>query len=109
MQENIAIINKDTQTPLASGLEGEHVRLFEGAWYFEREAVDMTDLIVTERVYICPYKGRCYWIDLKTAVSTHQNVAFTYFETSPGYEFIQHRIGFYAGEREATLEKITQP
>ena len=89
---------------LASGKVGEAVRLFEGAWYFVPEAVDRTHLVVTERTYICPYKGTCYWIDLKTPDHQAQNVAFTYFKVNPGYEFVKDQIGFYAGRREATTQ-----
>lgn len=103
MDERIITI-KETKNDavLAAGRVGETVRLFEGAWYFAPEVVDMTHLVVTERTYICPYKGTCYWIDLNTPDHQAQNVAFTYFQVNLGYEFVQDKIGFYAGLREAT-------
>ena len=94
-----------TNDVLASGKVGKAVRLFEGAWYFVSEAVDKTHLVITGRTYICPYKGTCYWIDLKTPVYQAQNVAFTYFKVNPGYEFIKDQIGFYAGRRESTVQE----
>jgi len=35
-------------------------------------------------------------------------VAFTYFDVSLGYEFIQNKIGFYAGKREATIQESSE-
>ena len=93
---------------LAVGTKDEQVILFEGAWYFDREVVDMTHLFITERTYICPYKGTCYWIDLQLPSGTVQNVAFTYFDVNPGYEFIQDKIGFYAGKRNATIQESSE-
>lgn len=104
-QEIITIKASHYEQGLASGVAGEHVQLFEGAWYFARDRVDMTHLIVTDRTYICPYKGVCYWIDLDMGDRQAQNVAFTYFDVNPGYEFIQDKIAFYAGRREATYEE----
>ncbi len=105
--EKRKIIIKDNQTGqiLALATAGEGASLFEGAWYFALDAVDMTHLQVTKRTYICPYKGVCYWIDLAAPDHQARNVAFTYFDVNPGYEFIQDRIGFYAGEREATSQE----
>ena len=98
---------KDTKIGLvlASAVESERVSLFEGAWYFDREAVDMTYLKVTADTYVCPYKGTCYWIDLATPDYSGQHIAFTYFDVQPGYEFVQDKIGFYAGVREHTVEE----
>lgn len=89
---------------IATAVAGEAVQLFEGAWYFDKTAVDFTNLIITERTYICPYKGTCYWIDLQTENGRFADIGFTYFEVNPGYEFIQDKFGFYAGKREATKQ-----
>jgi uncharacterized protein (DUF427 family) len=103
-ERTISIKANKTGTVLASGQVGVDVRLFEGAWYFAAEAVDTTHLVVTDRTYICPYKGTCYWIDLKMPDFQAKNVAFTYFKVNPGYEFVKDQIGFYAGRREATAQ-----
>ena len=65
----------------------------------------MKHLVITDRTYTCSYKGTCYWIDLVTPGHQRQNVAFTYFQVHKGYEFIKDKIGFYAGQREATIEE----
>jgi len=100
----ISIQDTKSESLLASAIENERVLLFEGAWYFDMQAVDMAHLVVTDRTYVCPYKGTCYWIDLDAPDHQSKNVAFTYFETNPGYEFVQDKIGFYAGRRQDTVQ-----
>jgi uncharacterized protein (DUF427 family) len=90
---------------VASGTPGEKVQEFEGHWYFKRESVDMTHLHITERIYTCPYKGRCYWIDLESPHGRAQNVAWTYFDVKPGYEFIEGQIAFYARNTAGTISE----
>ena len=91
---------------LASATKGAGVQLFEGAWYFDQEFVDVSQLVVTDRTYICPYKGTCYWIDMEGADGhTCENIGWIYFRVDEGYEFVRDRIGFYAGKREATFEE----
>lgn len=104
-QEVITIKEKQGGRVLATAPEGAGVRLFEGAWYFDPEAVDMTHLVVTDRTYVCPYKGTCYWIDLDMPDHKAENVGFVYFEVNSGYEFVKDQIAFYTGRREATYEE----
>lgn len=100
----IIIEDRHSGKQLATAVTGEGVQLFEGAWYFDKTAVDFTNLVISERTYICPYKGTCYWIDLETPDYRAENIGFTYFVVNPGYEFVQNKFGFYAGKREATRQ-----
>jgi uncharacterized protein (DUF427 family) len=108
MSEQIILIKTiQTDETLAIGQRNKEVQLFEGAWYFDRDAVDMTHLAISNRTFTCSYKGICYWIDL--ILPNHppvKNVGFTYFSTSDGYEFIQDKIGLYYGRREATYQEM---
>jgi uncharacterized protein (DUF427 family) len=89
---------------IASGVENETVRVFEGNWYFKPEVVNMDHLRVTERIYTCPYKGVCYWIDLETPSGERtQNIGWVYRQPKPGYEFIKDQIGLYARSTQGTL------
>ena len=95
-----------TNETLAIGKRNQDVQLFEGAWYFDQDVVDMTHLVISNRTFTCPYKGICYWIDL--ALPNHppiKDVGFTYFKTNDGYEFIQDKIGLFYGRREATYQE----
>ena len=102
---SVTIKSKFTGETLASAEKRDGVRLFEGAWYFQPDKVDMSNLVVTERTYTCPYKGICYWIDFQTAEHQAEDVAFVYFRVNPGYEFVKDQIGFYAGIHDATVEE----
>lgn len=106
-RETITIKDVQTGMVLAEAILGEGVQLFEGAWYFDRHAVDMTHLVISERTYTCHYKGVCYWIDLDASHHKARDVGFIYFDLKEGYEFLKNKIAFYAGQRQATVEKAT--
>ena len=107
MSEQIILIKTiQTDETLAIGQRNKEVQLFEGAWYFDQDAVDMTHLAISNRTFTCPNKGICYWIDL--TLPNHppiKDVGFTYFKTNDGYEFIQDKIGLFYGRREATYQE----
>jgi uncharacterized protein (DUF427 family) len=93
---------------IASAEDHQSVRMFEGNWYFNPEAVNMQHLKVTDRTYTCPYKGVCYWIDLETPDGTKaQNVAWVYRNPKPTYEFITDQIAFYTRQTEGTISEKT--
>jgi|GEM_PF-392498 len=93
---------------VASGIENETARVFEGNWYFKPEVVNMEHLRVTDRTYTCPYKGMCYWIDIEMPEGGRvQNVGWVYRQPKPGYEFIKDEIGLYARPTQGTLADKT--
>src|SRR5690349_15520969 len=102
---SLTIKERSTGSIIATGAENENVRVFEGAWYFNPELVDMQYLHVTQRTYTCPYKGVCYWIDIETPKGKVQNVAWVYRDPKKGYERIQNRIAFYQGNRQGTISE----
>ncbi len=89
---------------LADGAEDATVFKLEGNWYFNPEVVDMSHLQVTDRTYVCPHKGTCFWIDLAMPDHHIANVAWVYTIIKPGYERIKDKIAFYPGRREGTVE-----
>jgi uncharacterized protein (DUF427 family) len=97
-------IESNSGARLARGAEPSGVFRFEGNWYFEASGVELQHLQVTERIYTCPYKGVCYWIDLVENGQTSQNVGWVYRQPKAGYEQIKDCIAFYAGKRPATRE-----
>src|SRR5258706_7397662 len=100
----LTIKERSTGSIIATGAENENVRVFEGAWYFKPELVNMEYLHVTERTYTCPYKGVCYWIDIETPDGQRaQNVGWVYRQPKSSYEFIANEIGFYARATQVTL------
>ncbi|MDZ4769779.1 MAG: DUF427 domain-containing protein [Chloroflexota bacterium] len=90
----VSIKDRTTGTTIAEGLLGQDVYELEDSWYFPVEQVEMITLNVTERIYTCPYKGVCYWIDLETDGMHAQNIAWVYEKPKRGYERIAGHIGF---------------
>jgi uncharacterized protein (DUF427 family) len=88
---------------IAEGELGQSVIQFEGYYYFDPDRVQMDHLVVTDRVYVCPYKGQAFWLDLETANGTIRDVAWVYHNPKPGYTQIKDRIGFYDGKRAGTI------
>jgi len=88
---------------LAEGVIGQTVQVVEEGWYFAPEAVDTTYLRITDRIYTCPYKGVCYWIDLDAPEMRAQNVAWVYSEPKRGYEKIKGLIAFSRRGSNATI------
>ncbi len=90
---------------IAKGSDSDNTVLpFEGNLYFTPEAVNMENLRVTDRLYTCPYKGVCHWVDLVTPEGTQAtNVGWVYRNPKPGYENIKDRIAFYNRATSGTI------
>lgn len=90
---NITIRETTTGEVLAQADESEVVRVENGI-YFPLESVYQRHLVITDRVYSCPYKGVCNWIDLVAPAIRADNIAWVYQAPKAGYERIAGRIGF---------------
>ncbi len=86
---------------------GDGVFEQEGAYYFDPELVDMTHLVMTPRIYKCPYKGVCHWLDLETDSGTIKDVGWIYTEPREGYEHLRDRVGFAFGMRPGVMVQRT--
>lgn len=84
---------------VAQGKQDRDVFLLEGAYYFEPEQVKQDHLIITNRTYVCVYKGLCQWIDLDTPEGIIQDVGWVYTLPDPKYEYIRDKIAFAFGIR----------
>ena len=105
MLRTITIISTATGDVLARGVEGQTVVRLENNWYFDSAVVNHDALTITERVYICPHKGSCFWIDLNLPNTDASDVAWVYTIVKPHYEHIKDKIAFYGGTRSATREQ----
>jgi len=70
----------------------------EGNWYLHPDAVGHLPLDVSDRLYSCPDKGVCNWVDLETPLGFMNNVAWVYRETFPAFRHIDGWFGFYGSE-----------
>lgn len=67
----------------------------EGNWYFHPSVMDMNIFHATDKLYTCPYKGTCNWVDLERDKLYIPDVAWVYPETFPAYQHIAGWYGFY--------------
>lgn len=75
--------------------DGDKVRHIEGNWYFAPETVNTETLETSDRIYDCPIKGRCYWVDMVDNGRYKNNLSWIYFDTLPDYDHIRDWYGFY--------------
>ena len=84
---------------IAQGELGNGVFELESAYYFDPELVNADNLVLTQRVYVCAYKGKCYWLDLQTDSGVFKDVGWIYTEPRAGYEHIKDKDAFAFGMR----------
>ena len=99
---NVKIIDKARNECIAQADLDSGVFKFEGNYYFDPDKVQMDHLIVTDRIYVCPYKGNANWVDLHTDSGVIKDVAWIYRDPKPGYGQIKDHVGFYDGSRQGT-------
>ena len=80
-------------------------REIEGNWYVDPIAVNAAHLELTSHEYVCPYKGRCHYVDFVDGDRRVARVAWVYDDVKDGWEHIKGKYGFYAGETAAKLGK----
>lgn len=73
----------------------EQVLFLEDNWYFHPDSIDTSRFEISDRTYLCPYKGTCYWVDLHTEDSVINDVAWVYPNPKPGFRKIKGWYGFY--------------
>jgi len=102
---NVTIRERESGAALAEAEVGPNLAKYEGNWYFDPAAVQSDVLRVSERVYTCPIKGACNWVDyVGPEGQVVRDVAWVYPKVKPGHELIQGRYGFYAASRGGTIE-----
>lgn len=88
------IIRKSDGVVLASAPENR-VRHIEGNWYFHPDHVNKQQLETSDRVYDCPKKGSCLWVDMKNNRHYINDCSWIYTTTLPDYDVINGWYGFY--------------
>ncbi len=78
--------------------DGQVIRL-EGNYYFHPDVVDTSALEITSRLYDCPKKGICNWIDMRTDKGIVTDAAWIYPETKKDFQHIAGWYGFYPDHR----------
>ncbi len=77
----------------------DQVTVLDNTYYFHPDTVDLDGLEKTGRVYQCPHKGTCCWVDLVTEKGVIIDASWIYPEPKEGYRHIAGWYGFYASHR----------
>lgn len=98
MSDHACIVRKSDGHVLVRARRDEVLAL-EDNFYFPAAAIDRTRFEVSDRPYLCRYKGTCYWVDYKSDSGFINDVAWVYPDPKPGYRKIAGRFGFYPEHR----------
>jgi uncharacterized protein (DUF427 family) len=95
----LCVVRKKDGAVLVRAASADAVVRLEGNFYFAPADVDATLFAETGRVYHCPHKGICDWLDLATDKGLVVDATWIYREPLPAYQRIAGRYGFYGDHR----------
>ena len=98
-------INNDDHILLQA--QGNQLQEVEKNYYIHPDLIDMSQFDVSDRIYNCPVKGICFWIDLKTDLGWINDICWVYPEPKKAYQGIAGWYGFYPSHKK--YEIIEQP
>jgi uncharacterized protein (DUF427 family) len=75
--------------------EASQWQRLEDNYYVDPACIDDSRFVVSQRVYLCPAKGKSFWVDLKTDRGWLNDICWVYPEPGPGYRHIAGWYGFY--------------
>jgi uncharacterized protein (DUF427 family) len=98
-------INNDDHILLQA--QGNQLQEVEKNYYIHPDLIDMSQFEVSDRIYNCPVKGICFWVDLKTDLGWINDICWVYPEPKKAYQRIAGWYGFYPSHKK--YEIIGQP
>lgn len=101
------IIRNSDGTVLASA-PASQVRQLEGNWYFHPDGVNEEYFETSDRIYECPKKGYCLWVDMKVGNHYINDCSWIYTRTYPDYDFINGWYGFYSEHKNYTHQEAQE-
>ncbi|MDX2477550.1 MAG: DUF427 domain-containing protein [Gammaproteobacteria bacterium] len=87
--------------------QGKQLQEVENNYYIHPDLIDMSQFEVSDRIYNCPVKGICFWVDLKTDLGWVNDICWVYPEAKKAYQQIAGWYGFYPSHKK--YEIIGQP
>ncbi|PCE22117.1 hypothetical protein BWP39_20815 [Paraburkholderia acidicola] len=79
---------------------------YPGVQYIPRKDVDMSQLVRTEHLTYCPYKGDCSYYSLAAIGERGVNAVWTYETPYEAVAAIEGHLAFYADRVELTEQKV---
>ena len=65
---------------------GDQLQLIENNYYVHPDLIDMSLFEISDRIYNCPVKGICLWVDLKTDLGWINDICWVYPEPKKAYQ-----------------------
>ena len=90
-------INNDDHILLQA--QGNQLQEVEKNYYIHPDLIDMSQFEVSDRIYNCPVKGICFWVDLKTDLGWINDICWVYPEPKKAYQHIAGWYGFYPSHK----------
>jgi len=90
-------INNDDHILLQA--QGNQLQEVEKNYYIHPDLIDMSQFEVSDRIYNCPVKGICFWVDLKTDLGWINDICWVYPEPKKAYQGIAGWYGFYPSHK----------
>lgn len=78
---------------------GDQFQIIENNYYVHPELIDLNRFEISDRIYNCPVKGICFWVDLKTELGWINNICWVYPEPKKAYQHLAGWFGFYPSHR----------
>lgn len=78
---------------------GGQFQIIENNYYVHPELIDLNQFEISDRIYNCPVKGICFWVDLKTELGWINNICWVYPEPKKAYQHLAGWFGFYPSHR----------
>ncbi len=75
--------------------DSNQIQMIEGNYYLHPDLINLDIFEISDRVYNCPIKGKCLWVDLKTELGWINNVCWVYPDPKDAYKNIAGWFGFY--------------
>lgn len=82
----------------------EQVQKIDGNYYIHPALIDMSRFEISDRIYLCPAKGKSVWVDLKTESGWINDICWVYPEPKKKYQHIAGWFGFYPTHRQYEIE-----
>ncbi|MEQ5843094.1 DUF427 domain-containing protein [Paraburkholderia acidicola] len=79
---------------------------YPGVQYIPRKDVDMSQLVRTEHLTYCPYKGDCSYYSLTAIGERGVNAVWTYETPYEAVAAIEGHLAFYPDRVELTEQKV---
>lgn len=79
--------------------QGNQLQKVENNYYIHPDLIDMSQFEVSDRIYNCPVKGICFWVDLKTDLGWINDICWVYPEAKKAYQHIAGWYGFYSSHK----------